>query len=60
MEVKHKTMGHHEEILVLNIPLVGFDEMPLDVFEVAAEVILQGTDHTAVFIHQLGGSWLSA
>lgn len=54
------TVRHHDEMLMLNIPLVCFDEMPLDVFEVAAEVILQGADHTAVFIHQLGGSWLSA
>lgn len=45
---------------MLNVPLVSFHKMPLNILEVAAEVILQGADHTAVFIHQLGGSWLRA
>lgn len=40
------------------LPFVSFHVVSLDVFEVACEVILQSGHHAAVFVQQLGGSWL--
>ncbi|KAG7230743.1 hypothetical protein INR49_019557, partial [Caranx melampygus] len=40
------------------LTLSTFDVVFLDILEVASEVILQSGHHVAVFVHQLGGSWL--
>lgn len=39
-------------------PLIGSDQMPFDVLQIAVQVILQRVDDAAVFVHQLGGSRL--